>query len=180
MAKKGTSGPSPDQPSVDAPERDHWLMSWLTRLRSRLTLFVVWWVPMLVYLLLLIILPVWKSPYISSVQIGPCLITLGQVFIPVSMVFVYFYFPEHEGVGSLKRLTAQRFWVAFSIILVYQVIIGVYFLVHIVCADYSLTQTHFETLEGRLDEFTKCALYLSLLVMYPIKWVFSRETEKRR
>jgi hypothetical protein len=108
------------------------------------------------------------------VQIFGVLYSLGQVFIPVIMVFLAFYFPGSQVGAQLTLLTRERFWTALAVIIFFHVVMLAVFIVLVVCVDYTNPETYQESVEGRIEQFSKLALYFSLTLIFPVRALFQR------
>jgi hypothetical protein len=146
-------------------------------LQSRWTIFAAWSLTFVVAAVCIVFLPIMRPKYFSVTQLGGALLTVGQTFIPLLTTILICYFPEgeNEATGRLNPLTRDRFWIAFSVILVYDLIFIPYFIISVAMPSYVKVETDAESFESLLAEFTKAAAYCSLIAMIPVKWIFARQ-----
>jgi hypothetical protein len=140
--------------------------------RGRLTLLLFWIIPFPLYALLLIFRPwLWRED-LSSSEVREALWTIGQVFIPISVLMLSSWIFARRK-RQLPTLTKDRFWVAFGFIFLFHSITVSYFFVHVFLHDFAIAESYAETFEGAMGEFAKLSVYLTSIVLVPIAFLFS-------
>lgn len=157
-----------------ATSRPNWY-SKLKKLRSRFTLATILFLPIIVYVISILLLPKRYPAYISDVEIGTQIKPIINFVTPLLLGVIVFYFGDRSDSTKPTKLTVPQFWMSMFLILAYHSIVAVAFLVIVWTADYSRHDTYEESLSGRINTFATVMNGCSLLIMLPIAQIFSNK-----